>query len=152
MKLDQLVKIRKEMFNNIKPTKMESKSVDLAAYPWDECVADQTERYGDEETAKKVCGAIKAMYGRKEEMNIEPNPCWEGYEPIGLKDDGSPNCVPIKAKKEKMDVVKQGFPIPSPESGESEQDYVSRCMKEIGSEYDTQEQALAICYAQLEKK
>jgi hypothetical protein len=21
--------------------------------------------------------------------------CWEGYEPIGLKDDGSPNCVPI---------------------------------------------------------
>jgi hypothetical protein len=22
--------------------------------------------------------------------------CWEGYEPIGLKDDGSPNCVPIK--------------------------------------------------------
>jgi hypothetical protein len=24
------------------------------------------------------------------------NACWEGYEPIGLKDDGSPNCVPIK--------------------------------------------------------
>jgi hypothetical protein len=22
--------------------------------------------------------------------------CWEGYEPIGLKPDGSPNCVPIK--------------------------------------------------------
>jgi len=22
--------------------------------------------------------------------------CWEGYEPIGLKDDGTPNCVPIK--------------------------------------------------------
>ena len=22
--------------------------------------------------------------------------CWAGYEPIGLKDDGSPNCVPIK--------------------------------------------------------
>ena len=22
--------------------------------------------------------------------------CWEGYEAIGLKDDGSPNCVPIK--------------------------------------------------------
>jgi hypothetical protein len=21
--------------------------------------------------------------------------CWDGYEPIGLKDDGSPNCVPI---------------------------------------------------------
>lgn len=32
----------------------------------------------------------------KEEMEIEPNPCWDGYEPIGLKPDGSPNCVPIK--------------------------------------------------------
>jgi hypothetical protein len=31
-----------------------------------------------------------------EELEIEPNPCWEGYEPIGLKPDGSPNCVPIK--------------------------------------------------------
>jgi len=32
----------------------------------------------------------------EEKLDIEPNPCWEGYEPIGLKDDGSPNCVPIK--------------------------------------------------------
>lgn len=33
------------------------------AYPWDECIADQTARYGDEETAKKVCGYIKSKYG-----------------------------------------------------------------------------------------
>jgi hypothetical protein len=32
-------------------------------YPWDECIADQTARYGDEETAKKVCGMIKSKYG-----------------------------------------------------------------------------------------
>ena len=36
------------------------------AYPFDECVKDQVERYGDEETARKVCGAIKAKYGKKE--------------------------------------------------------------------------------------
>ena len=24
------------------------------------------------------------------------DPCWEGYEMIGMKDDGTPNCVPIK--------------------------------------------------------
>jgi hypothetical protein len=35
----------------------------------------------------------------EEEEFIEPNPCWEGYEAYGLKDDGTPNCVPIKAKK-----------------------------------------------------
>jgi hypothetical protein len=33
------------------------------SYPWDDCIADQTERYGDEETAKKVCGYIKSEYG-----------------------------------------------------------------------------------------
>ena len=36
----------------------------------------------------------------EDELDITPNPCWEGYEPIGLKDDGSPNCVPIKMNME----------------------------------------------------
>ncbi len=75
--------------------------------------------------------------------------CWEGYEPIGMKEkDGKmvPNCVPVQAKK-----VKQGFPIPSPSGDEDEQSYVSRCMKEIGGEYD-QDQALAICYAKYQGK
>jgi len=30
-----------------------------------------------------------------EEKGLE-GACWEGYEPIGLKDNGDPNCVPIK--------------------------------------------------------
>jgi hypothetical protein len=84
----------------------------------------------------------------KEEM-IEPNPCWEGYEAIGLKDDGSPNCVPIKEEQSK--VKKEGFPIPSPSGDEDEDMFIGRCMKEIGSEYD-QEQALAICYGKYKDK
>jgi len=80
---------------------------------------------------------------KKDKLEIEPNPCWEGYEPIGLKDDGSPNCVPIEKQKKE-------FVIPKPE-GESESEYISKCMKAISDEYDTQEQALAVCYAQLEK-
>lgn len=39
------------------------KQISLADYPWDECIIDQTARYGDEETAKKVCGYIKSTYG-----------------------------------------------------------------------------------------
>ena len=31
---------------------------------------------------------------KKEQMSKD-NPCWDGYEMIGLKDDGSPNCVPM---------------------------------------------------------
>ena len=33
-------------------------------YPWEQCIADQTARYGDEETANKVCGMIRSKYGR----------------------------------------------------------------------------------------
>jgi hypothetical protein len=145
-RLEQIVRLR----FGIKPEpKVEGKEpIDLAAYPWDECVADQTERYGDEETAKKVCGAIKAMYGSKQEMEITPNPCWDGYEPIGLKDDGSPNCVPIK---EKMGVVKEGFPVPSPSGDEDENKFISRCISELYDEYG-QEQAAAICYSKWREK
>ena len=82
------------------------------------------------------------------EMEIEPNPCWEGYEPIGLKDDGSPNCVPIK---EEQRIVKEGFPIPSPGESETQDEYISRCISSIIDEYG-QEQASGICYGQWEKK
>ena len=75
-------------------------------------------------------------------LEIEPNPCWEGYEPIGLKDDGSPNCVPIKEEQSK--VKKEGFPIPSPESDEDESKFMSRCISEISGEYE-EDQAVAIC-------
>jgi hypothetical protein len=47
----------------------------------------------------------------------------------------------LEAKK-----VKEGFPIPSPSGNENEDNFISRCMSEIGGEYD-QDQALAICYS-----
>ena len=47
---------------------------------------------------------IKNLGLSKDKLDITPNPCWEGYEPIGLKDDGSPNCVPIKEKMQNPDV------------------------------------------------
>jgi hypothetical protein len=94
MKIEQIIRIRKELFNDKKPSKLE----------------------------------------------IEPNPCWDGYEPIGLKDDGSPNCVPIKEEQSK-----EKFVIPSPNSNEDEQSYISRCISDIGSEYDQEGQAYAVC-------
>ena len=74
----------------------------------------------------------------KKAMDITPNPCWDGYEPIGLKDDGSPNCVPVKASKE-------SFVIPSPNADEDEQTYISRCISDISGEYDAEGQAYAVC-------
>jgi hypothetical protein len=79
-------------------------------------------------------------------MEIEPNPCWEGYEPIGLKDDGSPNCVPIKEEQSK-----EKFVIPEPGESETQDEYIGRCISSIVDEYG-QEQAAGICYGQWEKK
>tara|TARA_R110002012_G_scaffold93304_3_gene226274 strand:+ start:195 stop:1052 length:858 start_codon:yes stop_codon:yes gene_type:complete len=39
-----------------------SEKKDLADYDWDQCIADQTKRYG-EEAAPKICGYIKEKYG-----------------------------------------------------------------------------------------
>ena len=38
------------------------------------------------------------------------------------------------------------MPIPNKKSGETENEYIGRCMIAIGDEYDTKEQALAVCY------
>ncbi len=54
----------------------------------------------------------------KQNMEIEPNPCWEGYEPYGLKDDGSPNCIPVQEEFELVGYI-DGQPIFStPEEAE----------------------------------
>lgn len=34
-----------------------------ASYPWDQCIADAMDQYGDMDIANKVCGSIKAKYG-----------------------------------------------------------------------------------------
>ena len=36
--------------------------------------------------------------------------CWEGYEAYGLKDDGSPNCVPVKLQVEAPELDVFGYP------------------------------------------
>jgi hypothetical protein len=89
---------------------------------------------------------------KKEDM-IEPNPCGEpGYVAYGTKIlDGKevPNCIPDPEQMKK--IVKEGFPIPSPEGNEDQDTYISRCVSSIIDEYG-QEQALGICYSQWEKK
>ena len=48
--------------------------------------------------------------------------------------------------------VSQEFVIPSPNKNERQDDYVNRCMKAIGGEYDTPAQAVAVCYTQWKNK
>ena len=55
------------------------------------------------------------------------------------------------AEEEQSKVVKEGFPIPSPESDEDVDAFISRCMGDIGKEYP-EDQALAICNDKWENK
>jgi hypothetical protein len=48
-------------------------------------------------------------------------------------------------------VVDEKFVIPTPESGEEEDKFISRCVSSIIDEYG-QEQSLGICYGVWEKK
>lgn len=98
------------------------------------------------EMVRNIRLELKGIVPNKMEEKKMDNPCWDGYEPIGMKPDGSPNCVPMDAKK-----VREGFPIPSPSGGETKDDYMKRCMGDIGGEYD-QDQAVAICIKKYEDK
>ena len=97
-----------------------------------------------EQIIKLKLNNFEIKYPKK--LEIEPNPCWEGYEPIGLKDDGSPNCVPIKEEQSK-----EKFVIPSPENNESKDVYIARCNAAISDEYGY-EKANAICYSKWDDK
>lgn len=44
------------------------------------------------------------------------------------------------------------MPIPSVNKSEQEKDYISRCISAIGSEYDVEGQAYAICKSEFDKK
>lgn len=66
--------------------------------------------YETQEQAEKVLFTMQSVLSPKTELEIEPNPCWEGYEPIGLKEDGSPNCVPITLSKVELTEFQEGVP------------------------------------------
>jgi hypothetical protein len=54
-------------------------------------------------------------------------------------------------KVDMSNIKKEGFPIPSPNSDEDENIFISRCVSSIIDEYE-QPVALGICYSQWEKK
>lgn len=49
------------------------------------------------DTSEKVMASV-AYNTKFRGINLKEagDPCWSGYEMIGMKDDGTPNCVPIK--------------------------------------------------------
>jgi hypothetical protein len=68
---------------------------------------------------------------------------YDGDEEIAAK-----VCGAIKAQN----ASSEKFTIPTPDKGESQDDYVSRCMGVIGGEDKPQDQLVAICIATYQNK
>ncbi len=65
----------------------------------------RTEGY-DEDQAVAICiDSFSKCSDCKQSLAITPNPCWEGYEPYGLKPDGSPNCIPVENSKQEFTLL-----------------------------------------------
>jgi hypothetical protein len=102
------------------------------------CKGSHPHTYGD-----------KTLYMPCEKHPVEmaglEDACWEGYEPIGLKPDGSPNCVPIKEEMSEDGKYVIGeyksytdYPELIRKNAQSALDYIERtgnpndCMTQVG--------------------
>jgi hypothetical protein len=99
------------------------------------------------EPALKWVNTILERLENQEQMDIE-GACWEGYEPVGLKEkDGRlvPNCVPIEAKRQKFVY---------PNAGEGKDEFIGRCMgsAEMVGEFPQTDQRYAVCQSYWERK
>jgi hypothetical protein len=52
--------------------------------------------------------------------------CWEGYEAIGLKDDGTPNCVPIKMSEDDFAETLNDYPEGVKNAAQKALDYTEK--------------------------
>jgi hypothetical protein len=64
------------------------------------CIAYNVNEGKDPDQAAAICYSM--WQNHEVTFDIDPNPCWDGYEPYGLKEDGTPNCIPIKNRKEEF--------------------------------------------------
>jgi len=94
--------------------------------------------WGGKPALKWVDSILKDI--ESQDMEMEPNPCWDGYVPYGTKIvDGKevPNCIPVE-----MGI--QDFVKPGPT--ENKDEFISRCIAYVIKEGKTPEQAAGQCY------
>ena len=97
--LDHMRAVIREAKDKLEEKKVEQERVEpLAGQSKDEylayCMASSTMmgEFPQEDQRYAVC--LSKWEGKANK--ITPNPCWDGYEAIGLKPNGDPNCVPIQ--------------------------------------------------------
>ena len=109
-------------------------------------IVEDVEESGVEKISLVDSPAIDVQwFAFAEEEFIEPNPCWAGYEAYGTKMLNGrevPNCIKVQNMEEKF---------VEPSSGESQGDYMSRCIPYMIGEGKEQDQAVAVCISTYER-
>ena len=91
-----------QMLKEKKPELFEKESKSHDGF--DKMMGRVCENCGEEKKAGEMacyaCGTNSTLTAKKKKRKNKkmkgPDPCWEGYEMIGLKPNGDPNCVPKK--------------------------------------------------------
>lgn len=138
----------------------ENMSEEFADYEWEDCMIDQVERYGDEETAAKICGAIKAANMSSEDFATLPTvDCMEKHKSDGYteqyakwacsgrpKNDGQQGGVVSAFSKTKFE-----YPASHKETMTS---FMSRCMSDVMVKEKKKNRAdrAGFCYSQYQNR
>jgi len=142
----------------------ENMSEEFADYAWDDCMIDQIERYGDEETAAKICGSIKAANMSSEDFATLPTvDCMEEHKSAGYTEqyakwacsgrksnDGQQGGV-VGAMSEQFGRKKFEYPASYKETMTG---FMSRCMSDIAVKEEKKNRAdrAGFCYSQYQNR
>ena len=135
----------------------------FADYPWDECISDQIKQYGDEETAKKVCGAIKAANMAAQSFRDLPtSDCMEKMKSAGYTEEYAKQ----SCSKPKENDAQQGGVVAmneefgrkkfeySPNSKETLNEFMGRCMGDTMVREKKKDRGVraGFCYSQYQQR
>jgi len=125
-----------EMANHMIKEHVEDEEEKLkeADYPWEDCIADQKKNGNDDESAKKICGYIKAKYGGESYQEAKQKIMAEKMEDIaGVA--GISNVDNKKKKKDVEETLLEGL----------KESAMGDCITHFKDEGKPHDQALAIC-------
>lgn len=115
----------------------ENMSEEFADYAWEDCMLDQVERYGDEETAAKICGAIKAANMSSEDFATLPTvDCMEKHKSDGYTEQYAKWACSGRPKNDGQQggvvsaFAKTKFEYPASHK-ETMTNFMSRCMSDV---------------------
>jgi hypothetical protein len=103
---DSIFEIEDKVLRNKKATIQDVKQATVLVDDFKDIISEVEKIQNKKYDISYMDGHIQTIQSYlNKEFDITPNPCWKGYEPYGLKPDGSPNCIPIDNSKQEFSLL-----------------------------------------------